>query len=247
MSEDREFPAAHSTDTCWFAIDKAGEVAALSSDYDTQSTVPAGLPHAGGSQDFAWPYGWPQLSVHEWNSLHRYAVTDDSHGIYQRVKSPTKQVHIEVICQKVDPMFLQSLPVTFRETDWIVPHQLVRCEHFDQTVGPFPLGSLAQVAYVDLHGGLSPLPRSVGDPRAFFTRLADLVIWSARFHVPVNRSIRGMFPDPTDYQRVLRSTAEDLQTRLAAVAERGDEPVFELVAAGLENLARLDTNSGDTK
>ncbi len=122
---------------------------------------------------------------------------------------------------------------------------MVCCDLFDQSVGPFPLGSLAQVAYVDLRGRLSPLPKSVGDPRAFFTRLADLVIWSAKFHVPVNRSIRGMFHDPTEYPRVLRSTAEDLQTRLAAAAEQGDEPLFEVVAAGLENLAWLYVVSAD--
>ncbi len=233
-----DYPAAHSTDTRWFAIDEAGEIALFFSDADVHHVVPEGLPHAGGGYDFAWPNGWPEWSTKEWNSLHHYAVTDESHGIYQRVKSPSDEVTFEVIRQKVDSMFLQPLPLNFHETDWIVPHHFVCCEIFGEALGQFELGDLSQVAFVDLDGRLSPLPKSVGDPRAFFSRLADLAIWSAQFQVPLNRAIRGLI-STEDYWRVLGSTVEELQCRLTTATDHGDELTFERVAAGLENLFRL--------
>jgi hypothetical protein len=46
----------------------------------------------------------------------------------------------------------------------------VRCEFFGEAFGQFELGDLSKVAFVDLVGQLSPLPKTVGDPRSFFAR-----------------------------------------------------------------------------
>ena len=56
---DNDFPAAHSQDTCWFAVDEAGHVGIFNSDEDGH------VPNLNVDQDEAW-----DLVEELWRRLH---------------------------------------------------------------------------------------------------------------------------------------------------------------------------------
>lgn len=233
-----DFPAAHSADTEWFAVDANGHVARFIAYADSTHSIPKSVVHAGGRDDNDIPYDFPSVPS---GRLYEYIITEDSPaGIYVLYKSPVvefKKGYVPMTAMTIDDKFLAHLPIAFKEVSFVAPHHHVPCTLFGKPFGPFDLGEFGQFAFVDYNWDLCPLPKRIGDPTLFFQHLADLAICAARNDIWLSR--RGCHVSGPEINQMIVNAEHELQAQLKAWLERGDEARFEETAKALKIISEL--------
>jgi hypothetical protein len=239
LSRPSDYPAAHTADTQWYAVHEEGQIATFVSDWEAPHAISTDLPSAGGRDDNAYPRDFPWLTARESASVYLFECGHDTAGLFVRSRVPDGSVLLDPaeILGKYDAKFFIALSLRFIEEPFLAPHQFMRCELFGERFGPFPLGDLRRIAFVDLTERLCPLPINLGDSFPYHQRLDELAYWAAQYHMSLTR--RGWL----EKTGLVRQAAQRLYARLEAAIAAEDEPEFMVLNRSLGLIADLEPDS----
>jgi hypothetical protein len=143
MSPSRDYPASHSMDTCWFAVDEAGQVAAF------ETGEPGHVPAGEGNDVLDELYqllcganpmdaeGWVEWNEHA-RALGVYCFSyPDDYGIlavpYERAAIPPLPLHIDQLPGHLRDRCREVCFATLRfdQCEVIQPVEFLRCVFYE--------------------------------------------------------------------------------------------------------------------
>jgi hypothetical protein len=217
-----DYPAAHSMDTYWFAIDERGQVAVF--DTDENGHVPAGLPNnfldgeywgvlehlrlcAGAVDGLPEQWGNGGVSVYDYD--------DDYGGLlrhYKRTFQPAVPLHVDQLPFSLR-VLLRSVTfagLRFDQAEAIQPVEFIACQFYSPGY---------QVAYLSSDGvTVRPVPGREGEFAEFVRRYRER-------HPELAERLR--FEGPTDYP-----AAHSMDAYWFAIDKHGHVAAFETGECG---------------